>query len=368
MHANAVLTIDLRAIAANYRQLCDLLALAECAGVVKADAYGLGVELVAPTLWNAGCRTFFVATFDEGVDLRRIIADSSAEIGVLNGMPEGAASDFHRQRLTPVLNHLGEVAALAAYARAVETLQPAVLNCDTGMNRLGLDGHEVETVIGEPARLDGIELRGIMSHLACAEDKHHPLNREQLARFNEVRARLPAAPASLANSSGIYLGSDYHLDQGRPGVALYGANPTPGEPNPMREVVRLEARILQVRDVDTPQTVGYGATHRFTGPSKIPTVSIGYADVLPRSLSNGGQMEVGGVAVPVIGWVSMDTCAVDVSGVPAAARRVGAAVTVIGGDRSLEALAAKADTIAYEVLTRLGRRYARVYRGEAGRA
>ena len=361
-HAGAILTIDLGAIAANYGRLQSALAGVECAAVVKADAYGLGVARVAPILRQAGCRQFFVATFDEGVELRGILG-GEAEIAIFNGLPKGAAADCRRHRLSPVLNSLAEIDELAAFARASGSSQTAILHCDTGMNRLGLDGGEVDALADRPERLEGIDVCAVMSHLACAEAPDHPLNRNQLARFGRCRARLPAAPASLVNSSGIFLGAEYHFDLARPGVALFGVNPTPGQPNPMREVVCLQARVLQVRDVDSPQTVGYGATHRITSPRRIATISMGYADGFPRSLSDRGRVACGDATAPVIGRVSMDMSVIDVGGLGPQACQRGDLVTVIGGPRPIETVAAEADTIAYEILTRLGRRHKRVYRG-----
>lgn len=355
------MTIDLGAIVANYRRLQSELAGVECAAVVKADAYGLGVAHVAPVLERAGCRHFFVATFDEGVELRGIV-DAEIEIAVLNGLPPGAADDYRHHRLLPVLNSLAEIDEFAASARTSGLSQPAILHCDTGMNRLGLEGSEVDALAAKPGRLAGIEVRTIMSHLACAEEPDHPLSRDQLARFGRCLAGLPAAPASLANSSGIFLGSDYHFQLGRPGVALYGANPTPGRPNPMREVVNLQARVLQVRDVDSPQTVGYGATYPVSSPRRIATISMGYADGFPRSLSNRGQVALGDTTVPVIGRVSMDMSAIDVGELGSETCQSGDLVTVIGGPRPLEVVAAEAGTIANEILTRLGHRYERMYR------
>lgn len=360
-HAGAILTIDLGAIVANYRRLQSELAGVECAAVVKANAYGLGVVHVAPVLERAGCRHFFVATFDEGVELRGIL-DTETEIAVLNGLPPGAADDCRHHRLIPVLNSLAEIDEFAASARTSGSSQPAILHCDTGMNRLGLEGSEVDVLAATPGRLAGVEVRTIMSHLACAEEPDHPLNRDQLARFGRRLAGLPAAPASLANSSGIFLGSDYHFQLARPGVALYGANPTPGEPNPMREVVTLQARVLQVRDVDSPQTVGYGATYRISSPRIIATIAMGYADGFSRTLSIRGQVALGDTAVPVIGRVSADMSVIDVGEVDRETCQRGDLVTVIGGRRTLEVVAAEAGTIAYEILTRLGHRYERIYR------
>jgi alanine racemase len=238
------------------------------------------------------------------------------------------------------------------------------------MSRLGLPEDELETLASEPERLDGIELALVMSHLACADEPGHPLNAEQLARFSAARARLPTAMASFANSSGIFLGAEYHFDLGRPGVALYGINPTPGRPNPMRQVVRLQGKILQVREIDAPRTVGYGATHRAAGPTRVATVAVGYADGYLRSLSNRGSAWLGNQRVPVVGRVSMDLITLDVTGASPDSAHPGAFVDLIGPELSadpeltVDDVAAAAGTIGYEILTALGQRYHRIYQGD----
>ncbi len=358
--AGALLTIDLGAVADNYRRLCRQLGGVACAAVVKADAYGLGMAHVAAALHRAGARTFFVAQLGESIALRGLLG-RECEIYVLNGVAAGPLAEFRAHGVHPVLNSLGEIEAWAAAARAAGAAWPAAVHVDTGMSRLGLPADELGILAAEHGRLEGIELRYVMSHLACADQPGHPLNAEQLARFRAARARLPPAPASFANSSGLFLGSEYHFDLGRPGVALYGVNPTPGHPTPMRQVVRLQGKILQVREIDAPQTVGYGATHRAAGPSRIATVALGYADGYLRSLSNRGSAWLGDQRVPVVGRVSMDLITLDVSGVPEAAARPGAFVDLIGPDLSADEVAAAAGTIGYEILTALGRRYHRVY-------
>ncbi len=360
--AGAILTIDLDAVADNYRRLRAELGTVACAAVVKADAYGLGMARVAPALARAGVRTFFVAQIEEATALRAMFP-VEVEIFVLNGLGAGPAAAFQAERVHPVLNSLGEIDAWAAAARAAGRALPAAVHIDTGMNRLGLPDDELEALAADRGRLAGIDLRCLVSHLACADRPEHPLNAEQLRRFRAARARLPDAPASFANSSGIFLGADYHFDLARPGVALYGVNPTPGRPNPMRQVVRLQGKILQVREIDASRTVGYGATHRAAGPTRIATVAVGYADGYLRSLSNRGSAWLGDRRVPVVGRVSMDLITLDVTGASAEAARPGAFVDLIGADLSTDEVAEAAGTIGYEILTSLGRRYHRVYRG-----
>jgi alanine racemase len=360
--AGAILSIDLDALAENYGILAGQAAGGiGCAAVVKANAYGLGVDRVAPVLFAAGCRRFFVAQLEEGIQLRGLLPE--AEIGVLGGLLAGLQDDFLAHRLTPTLNSLGEIGIWAGHARRLGEALGADLHIDTGMRRLGLPPGELDRLAGEPDRLAGIELSYLMSHLACAEERDHPLNARQLSDFRQARDRLPPAPASFANSSGIFFGPDYHFDLLRPGIALYGANPTPGRENPMRPVVRLEARIWQVRDVRPGETVGYGATYEISRPARIATVALGYGDGHPRALSNCGQVTVGGQAAPVIGRISMDSTSIDVSGLPEDRVRPGTLVEVIGPDNSIDAVAAAAGTIPNELLTHLGRRYHRTYTG-----
>ncbi len=360
--AGAILTIDLDALADNYRRLCAELDGVPCAVVVKADGYGLGLTRVAPALFRAGARSFFVAQLGEAIALRGALPEA-AEIYVLNGLAAGPAAEFQAQRVVPVLNTLGEVADWQAAARQAGRTLAAALHIDTGMSRLGLPASELDALAAEPRRLEGIELGHVMSHLACADAPEHPLNAAQLAEFRAARARLPAAPASFANSSGIFLGADYHFDLGRPGIALYGVNPIPGRANPMRQVVRLQGKILQVREIDAPRTVGYGATHRAAGPSRVATVAVGYADGYLRSLSNRGSAWLGNQRVPVVGRVSMDLITLDVTGAAPGSAHPGAFVDLIGPELPADDVAAAAGTIGYEILTALGQRYHRVYQG-----
>lgn len=366
--AGGILTVDLGAIVENYRRLRGIASAAECAAVVKADAYGLGVAKVAPALAAAGCRSFFVATPDEGAALRRLLP--AAAIYVLNGLAGGDGRELAERGLKPVLNSLGEIERWRA--RAGPAPLPAGLHFDTGMCRLGLPEGEVEALAAEPARLEGIAVELVMSHLACADEPGHALNREQRQRFDRLKVRLGLRPrsgappprASLAASSGIFLGPDFHLEMVRPGAALYGLAPTPGAPNPMRQPFVLQGKILQVRDVDRGMTVGYGATHRFARPARLATVGAGYADGYLRALGNGGTAFVGDKQVPVVGRVSMDLITLDVTDVPPDRARPGDLVELIGPNIPTDAVAAAAGTIGYEILTSLGRRYARRYVGE----
>lgn len=357
--AGAVLTVDLAALQANYRLISSrLTGGATASAVVKADAYGIGIGPAAKALWAAGARDFFVAHADEGVTLRGHLAD--ARIHVLNGAHHGAEDAFLEHGLIPAVNCLGDAARWRAFCAQAGRPLPCVLHVDTGMCRLGLDRREYARVVADPSLLNGLDIQTVMSHLASA-DEDSPQNAQQLAMFRDARTHLPMGRASFANSSGVFLGPDYHFDLARPGVALYGVNPTPDSPNPMAQVVRLKAKILQVRDVDSAETVGYGATHRIAGPSRIATLPVGYADGYLRSLGNRATAYIGDYEAPLVGRVSMDLITIDVTAVPEAQCRPGMTVDLIGPRHTVDDLAAQAGTIGYEILTSLGRRYHRVY-------
>jgi alanine racemase len=359
LRAGAILEIDLGAIVANWRLLAERAAPAACAAVVKANAYGLGAAPVARALAAAGCRLFFVATLDEGIALRQTLGagplGDGPEIAVLNGPLPGTEAEFVAHGLVPVLNHPGQIGNWVEQGRG----RRAILHVDTGMARLGLTSREFEEFLEDRPP---IAWRAVLSHLACADEPAHPLNRRQCERFAAVRARLPDIPASLAASSGVFLGADHHFDFVRPGAALYGVNPCPGRANPLRPVARLLAKIIQTREIDRGETVGYGAAHVMEAPGRVATVAVGYADGWLRALSRRGCGFVGGKRVPLLGRVSMDLCAFDVSAVPSALTRPGMAIELLGPDHGVDQVAADAGTIGYEILTALGARYHRIYR------
>ncbi len=364
--ARAVLRIDLFALGANWARLNAATGNAECAGVIKADAYGLGLEEIAHALTCQGCRTFFVATLDEGRRIR--LVQPGATIYVLDGLLPGAEAHYAGFDLRPVLSSLDEVADWRSYCRHLGRRLPAALHIDTGINRLGIPDGDVRALGGDPAAFNDFDLTLIMSHLACADDQASPKNEAQRRKFDTLRAMLPNAKASLANSGGVFLGPKYHYDIVRPGIAIYGGRAIAGQPNPMQQVVRLTARILQVREVPPGETVGYGAIWRVDAPARIATVACGYADGFLRALSGptGQPGAVGYIRehpVPVVGRVSMDLLTVDVTGVPPDLARRGGWVEIIGDRVTVDDLTDMAGTIGYELLTRLGRRVHRVYVG-----
>ncbi len=356
--AAARLEIDLGAIVANWRILCQHHPAGQVAGVVKADAYGLGAADVAPALHRAGCGSFFVALLDEAMAIRDRVP--GAMLAVLGGPQPGSEPDYVGNGITPVLNSLAEIDAWTATARTAGRVLPAILHVDTGMSRLGLDPHELATIQQDHSRLVGIELRYIMTHLVAAECPDEPLNEAQRRRFAAACAGLPTAPTSMANSSGIFLGAAWRSDLARPGAALYGINPTPGRPNPMHLPVRLTTRVLSVRELQPGESVGYNATWRATRPSRIATVGIGYADGWHRALSGRGRAFFDGTPVPLVGRVSMDLTTFDVTGHPAI--QPGGWLELLGTVQTPDDVAIAAGTNGYEVLTSLGRRFHRDYR------
>ncbi|ABC21214.1 alanine racemase [Rhodospirillum rubrum] len=361
--ATALLTVDLDAIADNWLALRGRLRPgASCAGVVKANAYGLGARKVVPALLAAGCRDFVVAQIDEGLDILDLLP-ADARLFVLSGPPEGAEDEVLDSALIPVLNSPDQIDRWAKACARAGRKAPAALHVDTGMRRLGLTPLELDALLADPRPLAAFTPVLVMTHLACADEPDHPLNAEQRALFAAAAARFPGLRASLANTSGIFLGPEWHFDLARPGIGLYGGNPTVGTANPMRQVVKLQGKILQVRRIDTPLSVGYGATHTAPAGSTIATVGVGYADGFPRSAGNRAMGLLAGRSVPVVGRVSMDLLTFDVSDVPENLARPGAMIDLLGPDLSVDALADRADTVSYEILTRLGARYPRRYGG-----
>ncbi|MBI1330465.1 MAG: alanine racemase [Alphaproteobacteria bacterium] len=356
----ARLTVRLGAIAANYR-LCQRLAgPAAVAGVVKADGYGLGMAPVARVLTAAGCDTFFVARVSEGVALRSLSPE--ARIFVLDGVCPQTIPVLAANRLTPVLNSLEEIALWSAAARAANTTYDAAIQVDVGMNRLGLPAYELSTLAAEAkSRLSGLRLVLIVGHLACADDREAAANHAQLDRFRAALAMLPPAPASLAATGGTMLNKAYTFDLVRTGIGLYGGNPQTPHSNPFHVVASLTARVLQVHRVDSGESVGYGATHRFAAPATLATLALGYADGLMRSIGGRGAVAIGGARAPIVGRVSMDLVTIDVSDVPPGVAKAGAEAEFFGETISLESFAAASNTVNYEALVAVGPRVPRRY-------
>lgn len=368
--AQAELTIDLDALKANWQTLAARARPAECGAVVKADAYGIGIEEAVPALERAGCRTFFVAHLAEGVRARKALwlargAGDDSRIFLLHGLQPGAMihPDLLRYRLGPVLGSMPEI---EAWCSAVPDLDApyAALQFDTGMNRIGFPLSALGTLSVETIRQAGITL--LMSHLVAAEECDNPMNAAQIAAFNTIRAAFPGVPASLANSSGIFLAQDAEFDLVRPGYALYGGNPCPGRPNSMQPVVRLRAAVLQTRTIEAGQTVGYNGRWVAQRPTRLATIGIGYADGLPRNADTLGSERgpcaiAGGVRCPLVGRISMDLIVVDVTDAAHDECVPGEALEMIGQEIGIDDFARSCGITGYEVLTSLGRRYHRRY-------
>lgn len=345
MPAPALLTVDLHALAANYRTL-ETIGRAPVHPVVKADAYGLGAEACARRLAAEGARTFFVARAGEGERLRAALGAGPA-IYVLDGCLAGRAERLRQAELRPILNTGAQLAEWRTAGGGACGVQ-----IDTGMNRLGFRPEAA------PEPFDGLTL--VMSHLACADDPAEPMNARQRDAFAAAAARYPGALRSFANSGGVFLGEDYGFDAVRPGICLYGGGPEGRPDERIKPVATLTAEVLQLRDVPAGETVGYSRGFTATAPTRIATCAAGYADGVLRSYSPRGRVGVAGTQRPIVGRVSMDVCAVDVTGLEVA---VGDRVELFGKARMIDEAATAAGTIAYELLTSIGSRVARTYVG-----
>lgn len=355
--ANGILNIDLGALARNYARMVRIAAPAGVAGVVKANAYGLGIEHVAPVLRRAGCDHFFVAMLTEALDLRRVLGDDPA-IVVLNGLAPGAERLALGAGVVPVLNCLDQAIAWAELAGSEGRRLPAIVQVDTGMTRLGFAFDEAAELRSRPQVLESLDIRHLMTHLASADDPHSLQSRQQIEMLKQFATGFPGVPLCIGNSHGIGLGPDYHGALVRPGIALYGASAPQVEP-----VVSLSVRVVQNRSVPAGVKVGYNATFVTQRPMTLATIAAGYADGLPRSLSGRGAVYLDGRRLPIVGRVSMDSTIIDVSDLPEGRTSPGTLVQVIGPDQTIDAVARDAGTISYEVLTSLGSRYWRDYVG-----
>jgi len=338
--APGILEVDLAAIAANYHTICERAPGVNVAAAIKADAYGLGAGMVIPALANAGCTDFFVATVEEGVAARQQLGD--AKIYVLGGVFKGQAPAFAAFDLIPVLNGFEQARHWREFAASNSNAGPAMLHVDTGMNRLGMPISDVAKVMA----FQELQIAGIMSHLACASTPDHTQNQSQLTSFQTVTRMMPDVAASLANSAGVFLGPDFHFDMVRVGISLFGGTPQPGSDIPLRPVVTLKARILQERDVKAGQSVGYEAGWEAPTDRRIATLSAGYADGFPTTLSNKGHVLIGGQPAPIVGRVSMDLMTVDVTNIGNHLTMPGHWAELIGPDLPIDMIARRADMIS----------------------
>ncbi|WP_237060402.1 alanine racemase [Microbulbifer sediminum] len=364
---DGLLTVNLQAAGDNFLALERRLRPgSRCGAVVKADAYGLGVNELAPAFYRRGCRDFFVATLDEGLELRDIL-DEDARVFVLTGVRPGRELECIRAGLIPNLFTLQQVRAWRNAREAAGSPAPCALKIDSGMTRLGMTEEEFGELLRDPGLLQDADIRVLMSHLACAEDPGHPHNRRQLEAFGRagarLRERLPEVQLSLANSSGIHLDEAYHFDIARPGSALYGVNPQPAGENPMRAVVTLSLPVVQQRHVAQDSWVGYGATQRAPAGSWLAVARGGYADGIIRAQGGRGCGWAFGRRLPMIGRVSMDSTVFDISALAPAERSGLGHIEVLNEVVTVDEVAEYAGTIGYEILTSLGHRYTRRYTG-----
>jgi alanine racemase len=354
MHTQPRATISRSNLVHNYETLCKLAASGEIGAVVKANAYGHGVDGVVQTLSDAGCRTFFTATTDEAVQVRRTVGDD-ASIMVFNGVPDEKADLAKAHKITPIINTLHQLRGWRMHG--MSEIGPAVLHFDTGMNRLGLRPEDRDAVM---EMLDGRPVGLVMSHLACADEVDNPLNAAQRASFLDIAAQWPDARQSLANSAGLALDAqNYTFDLVRPGIALFGGGvPMPASSDALRPTLKLEAPILSVFMAPKGASTGYGATRRFGRERRLATVAIGYADGFPRASSNNGFGYIGGQRCKVVGRVSMDLTTLDVSDLTCPVAP-GMMVEFLGENAGMEDQALEAGTLGYELLTGLGTRVSR---------
>lgn len=362
--STGILSIDLAAIKSNWSLVAAKLAAGvQCATVVKADAYSVGAVPVSLALYQAGCRHFYLATANEAVSLRQQLP-ADAVLYVLAGVREGAEQVFVDQRLIPVLYSMPAVRQWLDFCSLQSEAYACALKLETGMTRLGLDMKELDDLLVQQSANPFFNPVVFMSHLACADEPAHPLNAQQLARFKQAAARVkqryPSITLSLANSSGTFLGSEYHFDMVRIGAALYGINPQPGAVNPLAPVINLKLPVLQVRVTEADASVGYGASAQVAAGTRLAVVAGGYADGAHRTLGLAPQAEIAGVSVNAVGRISMDSCIFDITASPVHEPDY---VEVVNTTLTLDALMARTHSLGYEVLTSLGARYKRLYIG-----
>ncbi len=356
----AILTVNLDAVAANYRFFRDQSKGARVGAVLKANAYGLGALAVTRTLVEEGCDLIFVATAKEALQIRAEIGQP-VEIYTLNGYQKNHENDYLSNEFFPILNSLSEVRAWARALQSAKHEHPCGLQIDTGMNRSGLSPKDVETLTDAPDLLKSLSFSLVMSHLACADNPGAPFNAKQLQAFQSAAGLLPSAPLSLANSAGILAGAPYHLDIVRPGIGLYGGNPLLAGGPDLATVASLHAPIIQTRLLKSGQSVGYGASFKVDRPSRIATIAVGYADGYMRHMSNVGSGFIGNIRTPIAGRISMDLTCFDVTDVAETEAQLGTYVELLGEHLSIDEVGKTAGSFGYEILTNLGPRYVRRY-------
>ncbi|MCC8418000.1 MAG: alanine racemase [Rickettsia endosymbiont of Bryobia graminum] len=366
MHfSHCTLEIDLAKIRANYRIISELCQNSEVSAVVKANSYGLGANFIAPALETENCRNFFVTTIDEAIALRKVLTKKDSNIFVFNGVFYNDIQEFNNNNLIPIINNLQQLEIWQGYAKSYSKLLPCAIHIDTGMNRLGMSEKNLNYIIDNPELLSGLKLLYIISHLSESEIKESPYNLQQLLKFKHYLSFFPKIKASLANSSCVFLGKEYHFDLIRPGAALYGINPLGNSfENPMHNPVRLIAPIIQLQELLAEDYIGYNMTFKTTRKSLIATLPLGYADGYFRALSNNGEVFIDSYKCPVVGRVSMDLITIDVTDLPPGQVFLGKEVEIIGNNCTPDKISNIINTISYEILTNIGNRYKKIYKND----
>ena len=359
---NTTLEIDLKSICHNFKKIKKKVSK-NCivAATVKANAYGLGVEQVSKSLIKHKCRNFFVATLMEGIELRSY--NKSINIYILNGLDSGKCSIYKKYKLTPVLNSIKQIREYEIYQSKIKKSMNAIIHFDTGMSRLGLDEDETKKLINNKKNiLKKTNIRYIMSHLACGDEPKNKKNNEQLKIFREISKSFKNIKMTLANSAGVLLGKNFHFDMVRPGISIYGGNAQKNEKNSYRNVIKLTAKLIQIRQIKKGSTVGYGATYKAKQKMIIGTISLGYADGLNRLFSNNMKCYYKKKEINLIGRVSMDLVTLDLSRFQKKDIQINNRIEIINDQNNINQICVNIGTIPYEVLTNLGHRYSRKYK------
>lgn len=360
----SILLVDLKKLQHNYKiAKAQLASYVECGAVVKANGYGLGIMQVSKALYWVGCRNFFVTYLEEALTIREVTEGSA--IYILHGLHESEYHDTARYNFIPVLNRIQDIESYNEFAaRGGHGKLPVMINADTGMGRVGLTQGEFEYFAENFDKLtSALDIKYIMSHLACAETPDHTLNLEQLVKFQELAQKFPNIKLSFANSSGIFLGNEYHFDLIRPGIMLYGSNPTPYNGVSLVEpVVYLYGKVLQIKTLEADQTISYGGKYQAKKGDRIATVSCGYGDGYHRIITGHGFCYFEGYKLPIVGIITMDAIMVDINQIPENKLKDLNYVELLGDNVIIDDVAKWAKTISYEMLTSLGNRYHRVYK------
>ena len=358
-YSDITLEVCTESIRHNYRYLCSKASNSVCAVVVKADCYGLGVNNIAPVFQDEGCRDFFVANFDEALNLRSILSDNS-NIYVFHGVKEGEHEGFYQNNIIPVLNSFSQLEMWSDYSKQIGKKLPCIIHIDTGLNRLGINFEDLQKLYDFKPN-EKLDVRYFMSHLSCILQPGHPLNHEQLEKTRVINSYFPDKPITLANSKGVIASEDYHFDMVRPGSALYGIKGKHYHGD-IRHSVIVKGRIIQIREVQNDGFVGYGATKAIKKGSRLAVVPIGYADGYMRILSDNIHAYFGEFKIPAVGIISMDMTIFDISDIPESQINEGDEIELVSSRIPVDELAEKAGTIGYEIMTSFGSRYKRVYK------